>query len=169
MPKIWFVVSDYFTYHRRLNIHMYYASKLRRLEIQLHDLTQINLESWFAFRLLCFFIFFSLWRLLKSLLCSPYLYSSNILSKRVLKADSCMFSRSLSCLLSFRLLSNKLKIIWLRLSTIDLLSPKLLPDFIHEFEYRSHDNWDYCSLCLFTFVLRVLCETAEYFFPLIQL
>ena len=120
--------------------------------------------STFAFLHIC-----TLWRLLQSLLCSPYLYSSNILSKRVLKADSCMFSRSLSCLLSFRLLSNKLKIIWLRLSTIDLLSPKLLPDFIHEFEYRSHDNWDYCSLCLFTFVLRVLCETAEYFFPLIQL
>ena len=131
MPKIWFVASDYFTYHRRLNIHMYYASKLRRLEIQLHDLTQINLESWFAFRLLCFFIFFSLWRLLQSLLCSPYLYSSNILSKRVLKADSRMFSPSLSRLLSFRLLSNKIKIIWLRLSTIDLLSPELLPDFIH--------------------------------------
>lgn len=107
------------------------ASKSRRLEIQLHDLTQINLESWFAFRLLCFFIFFSLWRLLQSLLCSPYLYSSNILSKRVLKVDSCMFSPSLSCLLSFRLLCNKIKIIWLRLSTIDLLSPKLLPDFIH--------------------------------------
>lgn len=75
--------------------------------------------------------FFSLWRLLQSLLCSPYLYSSNILSKRVLKADSCMFSPSLSRLLSFRLLCNKIKIIWLRLSTIDLLSPKLLPDFIH--------------------------------------
>ena len=42
-----------------------------------------------------------------------------------------MFSPSLSRLLSFRLLSNKLKIIWLRLSTIDLLSPELLPDFIH--------------------------------------
>lgn len=82
--------------------------------------------STFAFLHIC-----TLWRLLQSLLCSPYLYSSNILSKRVLKADSCMFSPSLSRLLSFRLLSNKLKIIWLRLSTIDLLSPKLLPDFIH--------------------------------------
>lgn len=82
--------------------------------------------STFVFLLIC-----TLWRLLQSLLWSPYLYSSNILSKRVLKADSCMFSPSLSRLLSFRLLCNKIKIIWLRLSTIDLLSPKLLPDFIH--------------------------------------
>lgn len=82
--------------------------------------------STFVFLLIC-----TLWRLLQSLLWSPYLYSSNILSKGVLKADSCMFSPSLSRLLSFRLLCNKIKIIWLRLSTIDLLSPKLLPDFIH--------------------------------------
>lgn len=99
-----------------------------------------NTIAWFNSnkfgKLICFstFVFLhicTLWRLLQSLLWSPYLYSSNILSKRVLKADSCMFSPSLSRLLSFRILCNKIKIIWLRLSTIDLLSPELLPDFIH--------------------------------------
>ena len=103
-----------------------------------------NTIAWFNAnkfgKLICFstFVFlhiFTLWRLLQSLLCSPYLYSSNILSKGVLKADSCMFSPSLSRLLSFRLLCNKLKIILLRLSTIDLLSPKLLSDFIHSFSW----------------------------------